>query len=407
MFRLKMQYHGRPRSVCLGSKYIAMGGPDRYVQAHNVVPWEPHISVLAQMQFHGSPIPVCLGSKCSAMGGLDWYVLTQNILLYGRPRPVCLGSQYSAMGAQAQCVQAQNVVPWKPHIGAFMLTMQCHGSPISVWFNSNLVPLEAQIGMFRLKIQSHGSPRLVCLGSKCSAMGGPVRYVKAQNMRDLYRCFGSNLVQWKAQTDRFRLKRQCHGRPRPVCLRLHVVQWEAKTIALHLKCSAMGCPDWCVRLKMQCHGRPRSTRLSSTCSATLCPGLHARARIVVLWEAYTVVPEIATQCHSEVKTGPFGIFYTVPMGPMSSGPRPRRQCHKMPRLALLGFPIQCPNQRVETVSLEAQTRDSHTVPLGGKTSHSIYSADRGHGAVCWRLSESAMGGLDPKGFRFVLLTCLL
>ena len=123
------------------------------------------------------------------------------------------------------------------------------------------------------------------------------------------------------------------------------------------------------RRKIQCHGRPRPTRLSSTCSATLCPSQHTRSRNIVLWEAHTVVSEIAIQCHSEGKTGPFGIFYTVPMGPMSSVPVPRRQCHNRPRLALLGFPIQCPKQRVETVSLAAQTRDSQTVSLGGQTSH--------------------------------------
>jgi len=35
---------------------------------------------------------------------------------------------------------------------------------------------------------------------------------------------------------------------------------------------------------------------------------------------------------------------------------------------------------------------------------SIYSANRGHGAVCWGLSDSAMGGLNPIGFRFVLIS---
>ena len=33
--------------------------------------------------------------------------------------------------------------------------------------------------------------------------------------------------------------------------------------------------------------------------------------------AHTVVPEIAIQCHRKLKTGPFRIFYTAPMGPLS------------------------------------------------------------------------------------------
>jgi len=46
--------------MCLGSHCSAMGGPDRYIKAHNVVPWTPHISLFLL--------------KCSAMGGLDRYV---------------------------------------------------------------------------------------------------------------------------------------------------------------------------------------------------------------------------------------------------------------------------------------------------------------------------------------------
>jgi len=67
----------------------------------------------------------------------------------------------------------------------------------------------------------------------------------------------------------------------------------------------------------------------------MCLGLHARARNVVLWEAHTDVPKIAIQCHSEVKTGLFWIFYTVPMGPLSSVPGPRRQCHKRPYFGVI------------------------------------------------------------------------
>jgi len=81
-------------------------------------------------------------------------------------------------------------------------------------------------------------------------------------------------------------------------------------------------------------------------SATLCAVRHAGARNVVLWEAHTVVPEIAIQCHRKLKTGPFRIFYTAPMGLLSRALGPRRQYHERPRLALLGFPIQCPKSRV-------------------------------------------------------------
>ena len=33
--------------------------------------------------------------------------------------------------------------------------------------------------------------------------------------------------------------------------------------------------------------------------------------------AHTVVPEIAIQSHKKLKTGPYRIFYTAPMGPLS------------------------------------------------------------------------------------------
>jgi len=129
----------------------------------------------------------------------------------------------------------------------------------------------------------------------------------------------------------------------------------------------------------------------------------------MLWEAQTHVPEIAIQCHSEVKTGPFRIFYTGHMGPMSSVPGPRRQCHKRPRLALLGVPIQCQvvcrDSAIRGIDPRFPycTTEKPDQPFGD----SIYSANRGQGAVCWGLSDKAMGGLDPVGFRFVLIRCLL
>ena len=90
-----------------------------------------------------------------------------------------------------------------------------------------------------------------------------------------------------------------------------------------------------------------------------------------LWETNTFVPEIAIQCHREVKTVPFGNSIQH-LGTLSRMLGPRRQCHDRPRLALLRFPIQCPKLRVgnsQTVPIEAQTRDSHTVPMGDQTSH--------------------------------------
>ena len=257
--------------------------------------------------------------------------------------------------------------------------------------------------MFRIKIQFHGSHRLVCLGLECSAKGaadGVFRLKLQGHGSPISVCFGSNVVQWDAQTYMFRLKIQCYGRLRPVCL--------------GSKCSAMGCPDWCVqaqngmpweaqigvfRLTMQCHGRPRPTRLTST-YATLCSGWHTAHT------AHTVVPEIAIQCHIEVKTDLFEMFYTVPMRPMSSVPGPRRQCHKRPRLALLGFPIQSHKQREETVSVEAQRRDSHTVPLGGQTSHLglLYTVPVGRMELCSGASQTVPWppqGLDlflPRAF---------
>jgi len=65
-----------------------MRGPDWYILAQNVMPWEPHIGVF------------CL--KFSAMGAPDWYVY------------------------------AHDVVPLETQTGVFRLTIYCHGRPSPV-----------------------------------------------------------------------------------------------------------------------------------------------------------------------------------------------------------------------------------------------------------------------------------
>jgi len=90
---------------------------------------------------------------------------------------------------------------------------------------------------------------------------------------------------------------------------------------------------------------------------------------------------------------------------------PHRQCHERPGLALLGFPIQCPKPHVRTSQTVLQCIRGPALRFPycatGRPDQpfrdSIYSANRGPGAACWSLSDSAMGGPDPIGFRFVLI----
>ena len=112
------------------------------------------------------------------------------------------------------------------------------------------------------------------------------------------------------------------------------------------------------------------------------------------------MPEIAIQCHRELKTGLFRIFYTAPMEPLSRVLGPRRQCHE----------TQTGPLRISHTVPQVACRDLTDKAIRGTDTRfpccatgrpdqpcreSKYSANRGHGDACWGLSDSAMGGPNP------------
>ena len=355
MFWLQMQCHGISISARLYSQCSAIGAPDRYVLATNVVPWDPHIGVfwlicsamegtnrcvqaqnevpwethigvfILKMQCHGRPRLVYLGLKCSTMGALYCRVNAHNVVpwepqtgmfrlkcctmgfpyrcvlahvqCHGRHRLVRLASQFIAMGISFWCVLAQYVVPWEPHIGMFILKMQCHGSPISVCFGSNVVPWE---------------PISVCLCSQCSAMGAPDLYVqvKCSAMRGPDPCVSQNMQCRESQTGVFRLKMWSIGGPGQ-----HV--WALHKVPLYAQASTPG-------LEMQCYGRP----------IQLCPRLQYSAigslRLALLGFSIQRLWGLLVAClglAGNAMRGPDWPFQDFPYSAPSRVQGPHRQCH--------------------------------------------------------------------------------